>query len=132
MCCIGGMMLPIGLAWFAASSAPTTHWIVPILGTALFGCGMLLVFLSLSNYLIDSYLLYAASALAANAVLRSLMGAAFPLFTLQMFAKLGNAWALGVLALISLLCVPVSQSTLCVRDEGLIDDSMMIRYLSYS
>lgn len=33
------------------------------------------------NYLIDSYVIYAASALAANSVLRSLFGAAFPLFT---------------------------------------------------
>lgn len=36
---------------------------------------MLLVFLSLTNYLIDSYLMFAASVLAANAVLRSIFGA---------------------------------------------------------
>lgn len=36
--------------------------------------GMVLVFLSIFNYLIDSYLLYAASVLAANSVLRSLFG----------------------------------------------------------
>lgn len=33
---------------------------------------MVLVFLSVFNFLIDSYLLYAASVLAANSVLRSL------------------------------------------------------------
>lgn len=36
--------------------------------------GMVLVFLSIFNYLVDSYLLYAASVLAANSVLRSLFG----------------------------------------------------------
>ncbi|KAK6601838.1 MFS multidrug transporter [Botrytis cinerea] len=50
-------------------------------GTAPFGFGMVLVFLSVMNYLIDAYVLYAASVLAANSVLRSLFGAAFPLFT---------------------------------------------------
>jgi hypothetical protein len=36
---------------------------------------MVLVFLSMTNYMVDSYLMYAASALAANAVLRSIFGA---------------------------------------------------------
>jgi hypothetical protein len=39
----------------------------------------LAVFNAVISYLIDSYLLFAASALAANAVLRSLLGAVFPL-----------------------------------------------------
>lgn len=40
-----------------------------------------LVFLGIMNYLIDAYTIFAASVLAANSVLRSLFGAAFPLFT---------------------------------------------------
>lgn len=32
MCAIGGCLLPIGLAWFAASTSPSVHWIVPIIG----------------------------------------------------------------------------------------------------
>jgi hypothetical protein len=36
------------------------------------------------GYLVDSYTIYAASVLAANSVLRSFFGAAFPLFTTQM------------------------------------------------
>ncbi len=50
---------------------------------------MVLVFLSIFNYLIDAYLIYAASVLAANSVMRSLFGVAFPLFTTQMYANLG-------------------------------------------
>jgi hypothetical protein len=42
------------------------------------------------NYLIDSYLLHAASVLAANSVLRSLFGVAFPLFVSNMYANLGE------------------------------------------
>ena len=40
-----------------------------------------LIFLSVFNYLIDGYTIFAASVLAANAILRSLFGFAFPLFT---------------------------------------------------
>lgn len=56
-----------------------------------FGAGMVLIFLSLQNYLIDSYLIYAASVLAANSVVRSLLGADFPLFTPFMYHPGGNS-----------------------------------------
>lgn len=42
---------------------------------------VVLIFLSVFNYLIDGYTIFAASVLAANAILRSLFGFAFPLFT---------------------------------------------------
>lgn len=82
---IGSVLLPIGLFWFAWTNAPSIHWIVPIIAGAPFGFGMVLVFLSIMNYLIDAYVIYAASVLAANSVLRSLFGAIFPLFTTCMF-----------------------------------------------
>jgi MFS family permease len=78
---VGSVALPIGLFWFAWTNSPSIHWSVSIIGTAPFGFGMVLVFLSIMNYLIDAYVIYAASVLAANSVLRSLFGAAFPLFT---------------------------------------------------
>jgi hypothetical protein len=68
---------------------------------------MLFVFTSVISYLIDSYTLYAASALAANAVLRSIMGAAFPLFTPRMYASLGDQWACMVFAFLALACTPI-------------------------
>jgi multidrug resistance protein len=78
---VGAIALPIGLFWFAWTNYPSIHWSVSIIGTAPFGFGMVLVFLSIMNYLIDAYVIYAASVLAANSVLRSLFGTAFPLFT---------------------------------------------------
>jgi hypothetical protein len=71
-----------------------------------FGFGMVLVFLSVVNYLIDSYTIYAASVLAASAVLRSLFGAVFPLFTSYMYRSLGIHWASSVPAFLALACVP--------------------------
>ncbi|KAH7360570.1 major facilitator superfamily domain-containing protein [Rhexocercosporidium sp. MPI-PUGE-AT-0058] len=103
---IGSIALPIGLFWFAWTNYPSIHWSVSIIGTAPFGFGMVLVFLSIMNYLIDSYVIYAASVLAANSVLRSLFGAAFPLFTTYMYQNLGIHWASTIPAFLALACVP--------------------------
>lgn len=103
---VGAVALPIGLFWFAWTNYPSIHWIVCIIGTAPFGFGMVLVFLSCMNYLIDAYTIYAASVLAANSVLRSLFGAAFPLFTTYMYANLGIHWASTIPAFLALACAP--------------------------
>jgi hypothetical protein len=50
---------------------------------------MMLIFVGYLNYLVDSYLMYAASTMAANTVARSACAAAAPLFTSQMFEALG-------------------------------------------
>jgi len=73
---VGAIALPVGLFWFAWTNGPDVHWAVSLVGIAPFGFGQVLVFLSVSLYLIDSYTVYAASALAANAVVRAVFGAA--------------------------------------------------------
>ncbi|PQE12998.1 MFS multidrug transporter protein [Rutstroemia sp. NJR-2017a BBW] len=103
---IGSFALPIGLFWFAWTNYPGLHWSISIIATAPFGFGMVLVFLSIMNYLIDTYVIYAASVLAANSVLRSLFGAAFPLFTTYMYENLGIHWASSIPAFLALACVP--------------------------
>jgi hypothetical protein len=68
---------------------------------------MSMIFTSVFSYLIDSYTIYSASVLAANTVLRSLFGAAFPMFTKQMYEKLGTQWASSVPAFLALACTPM-------------------------
>ncbi len=85
---VGAFALPIGLFWFAWTNYPSIHFMASIAAGVPFGFGMVLVFLALMNYLIDAYLMYAASVLAANSVLRSLFGAAFrKSFPLQLLAS---------------------------------------------
>jgi multidrug resistance protein len=103
---IGSVALPIGLFWFAWTNSPSIHWMVSIAAGVPFGFGMVLVFLSVMNYLIDAYTIFAASVLAANSVLRSCFGAAFPLFTSYMYKDLGIHWASTVPAFLALACVP--------------------------
>ena len=54
---LGSILLPIGLFWFAWSSQPSVHWIVPMFGVGIFGCSIILIFLASMNYLIDSYVI---------------------------------------------------------------------------
>ena len=103
---IGSVCIPIGLFIFAWTNYPSIHWSVSIIFTAPFGFGMVLVFLSVFNYLIDAYTIYAASVLAASSVLRSLFGAIFPLFTTAMYDNLGIHWASTIPAFLALACVP--------------------------
>jgi multidrug resistance protein len=103
---VGSIALPIGLFWFAWTNSPSVHWMVSIAAGVPFGFGMVLVFLSIMNYLIDAYTIFAASVLAANSVLRSCFGAAFPLFTTYMYQDLGIHWASSVPAFLALACVP--------------------------
>ncbi|RAK88465.1 MFS multidrug transporter [Aspergillus costaricaensis CBS 115574] len=78
---VGAVFIPSGLFLFAWTNSPSVHWAVCMVGIAMFGCGNICVSLALVNYLIDTYVAYSASALAAATVMRSLCGAVFPLFT---------------------------------------------------
>lgn len=102
----GAIAIPIGLFWFAWTNGPSIHWMSPIAAGAPFGFGMVVIFLAVTNYLIDAYTIFAASVLAANSVLRSLFGFAFPLFTKYMYANLGIHWASSVPAFLALACLP--------------------------
>lgn len=59
------------------------------------------------SYIIDVYLMYANSAIAANSLLRSTAGAGFPLFAVQMYHKLGVPWATSLLGFLTVAFLPV-------------------------
>lgn len=61
----------------------------------------------ISTYLVDAFGQYAASAVAANTVLRSLGGALLPLAGGKMYAALGLGWGSSLLAFIAVAMVPV-------------------------
>jgi len=105
---IGGVAFTGGLFWFGWSgNYKHVHWIVPTLSGILSGFGLLAIFIQLFNYLIDSYLMFAASAIAANTLLRSLMAAGFPLFAEQMFNGLTIKWAGTLLGFVAMALIPV-------------------------
>jgi len=70
------------------------------------GSAVLYLFLSGFNYLIDCYLMNAASALSVNTVVRSAFGAGFPLFAGQMYRKLGTPGASSLLGGLAIVFIP--------------------------
>ncbi|KAK6391109.1 hypothetical protein LTR65_004866 [Meristemomyces frigidus] len=91
---IGGVLFALGLFWFGWTGyRADIHWIAPTLSGLFTGFGIMSIFLQCLNYLIDSYLMFAASAIAANTFLRSLCGAVFPLFATYMYEKDGSPGA---------------------------------------
>jgi len=104
----GGVFFAIGIFWFGWTGyKQDVHWIVPTLSGICIGFGLLSIFLQALNYLVDAYLMFAASAIAANTFLRSLCGAVFPLFAQQMFTGMGIQWAATLLGCIAVLLIPV-------------------------
>ncbi|KAI1796256.1 MFS general substrate transporter [Ganoderma leucocontextum] len=93
----GSIFVPIGVFWYGWSVQARIHWIMPIVGTGIFGFGMMTTFLPIQLYLVDTFT-YAASALAAASVFRSMLGFAFPLFGSQMFDALGVGGGNSLLA----------------------------------
>ncbi|OCL15033.1 major facilitator superfamily transporter [Glonium stellatum] len=105
---IGGVSFSLGLFWFGWSGyRADIHWIVPTLSGLLTGFGLLSIFLQALNYLVDAYLMFAASAIAANTLLRSLCGAIFPLFAVYMINGMGVQWAGTLLGCVAALLIPV-------------------------
>lgn len=102
-----GPTIPVGLFIYGWTAQYEIHWIVPLIGTAFVGVGLIAAFMCINTYLIDAFTLYAASAMAANTVLRSILGAVFPLFGLQMYNALGLGWGNSLLAFLSLALVPI-------------------------
>ncbi|PGH00823.1 hypothetical protein GX51_05600 [Blastomyces parvus] len=102
----GAPMVSIGIFIFAWTIYRDVHWIAPIIGSAVFGMGTILVYSGIFTFLVDAYPLYAASALAANSFLRSSFGAAFPLFGIQMYNRLGFNWASSLLAFLTVAMAP--------------------------
>ncbi|CAH0042515.1 unnamed protein product [Clonostachys rhizophaga] len=73
----GGVLIPVGLFWFAWTIQGTIHWVVPILGSSFFGFGS------------DEE------------------GAAtFPLIQIPMFDQLGYSWGTTVLAFLTVAIMP--------------------------
>lgn len=99
--------IPVGLFIYGWTAQYHVHWAVPLFGTLLTGFGFTTIMASVANYLIDCYTIYAASAMAASTVSRSIFAATFPLFALHMYNALDLGWGNSLLAFISLAMCPI-------------------------
>lgn len=121
---IGGVLFAAGLFWFGWTSNPAILWVSPVFAAAFIGagfsksCRLLIwnvrltapedtIFQQAINYLVDAYRVYAASAVSANTILRSLLACGLPLAVRPMFNALGVGPAMSILGGVAVLALPV-------------------------
>lgn len=106
LACAGGPCFAISLFWLGWTADPSIHWSVPALSGLMFGIGIDLTFMALTNYLTDAYDIFSASALASSVFTRNISAALIvSLVSYQMYEKLGVGWACTLLGLV---CVVLS------------------------
>lgn len=104
----GGILFAVTMFWFAwTANFNSIHWIVPTLAGTVLSTSILLIFVAYLNYLTDTYLMYTASAMAANTICRSAGGAAAPLFTRSMFDALGVGGGGSLIGGFAILLAPI-------------------------
>lgn len=105
---VGGVMFAVTMFWFAwTAEFNSIHWIVPTIAGVFLATSILLIFVAYLNYLTDTYLMYTASAMAANTICRSACGAAAPLYTQYMFNALGVGGGGSLIGGVAVLLAPI-------------------------
>lgn len=76
------------------------------MSTALFGFGLINIFLSAYLYIIDAYEVNAASALTFATVVRFMVSGGLTVAGVPFYEKVGTHWTLTIMAIISVLLAP--------------------------
>lgn len=125
----GILLLVAGLFWFAWTAEAHFHWALPTVALgeqcsivpfrktspsgsntvykAFIGAGFNVVFQQCLNFLVDTYGRYAASALAANTFLRSLLACGLAMAARPMFSAMGIGAAVSLLGGIACVALPM-------------------------
>ncbi|KAK3949499.1 major facilitator superfamily domain-containing protein [Pseudoneurospora amorphoporcata] len=105
---VGALIVPAGLLIFALTAGKdNVHWMVPLVGAAVFSTGMLMTYISVTTYMVDSFETYAASALAAVTVSRSVLGCIFAFVGNGLYRRLGYEWGTLLLFFLCLVITPL-------------------------
>ncbi|KAF1961769.1 MFS general substrate transporter [Byssothecium circinans] len=103
----GSVVFAAGQFIMGWTARPDIHWIAPVIGVTLVGTGFFTIFQAALNYLVDTFTLYAASAVAANTFLRSCFAGAFPLVVAPLYHNLGTGVGSSITGGFAAVLVPV-------------------------
>jgi hypothetical protein len=103
---IGALFIPVSLFWFAWTVEKHAHWFASVSAIFFYGIGQVMILNCTQNYYIDSFEKYAASAIAAGTVFRSLVGGVVPLLAPALFEKLGYGWGISIFGFVGLVLAP--------------------------
>ncbi|KAF2847805.1 MFS general substrate transporter [Plenodomus tracheiphilus IPT5] len=103
---LGAVLIPISLFCFAWTVEIHAHWFASISATFFYGIGQVLILNTTQNYFIDCFEEYAASAIAAGTVFRSVVGGVVPVFAPALFERLGYGWGISCFAFVGVALAP--------------------------
>lgn len=104
---LGSVLFSAGQFIMGWTSPASFHWICPCIGLVLVGTGFFTIFQAALNYLVDTFTLYAASAVAANTFLRSCFAGAFPLVVGPLYHNIGVGPGSSITGGFAALLIPV-------------------------
>lgn len=103
----GAPWLPISLFWMGWTSYSSISYWSPLIASVAFGFSVQGIFISTYQYLIDTYELFAASALVSATFFRYIAAGVMVIVSIPMYKNLGVHWSLTLLGCISILMTPV-------------------------
>ncbi|KAJ5639333.1 uncharacterized protein N7484_007195 [Penicillium longicatenatum] len=103
----GAPLIPISLFWMGWTDFSSVSIWSPIIASSCFGLGTICVFISSYMYVIDSYDIYAASALGFMTVSRYCAAGGMTVVGMPFYKNMGVHWTLTILGCISAIMVPV-------------------------
>ncbi|KAH9823618.1 MFS multidrug transporter-like protein [Teratosphaeria destructans] len=99
---LGSFSAPIGLLMSGWAAHYKVHWIAADIGFAIFAFGTMISIQCATNYMVDAYTTFSASAVGATWFLRGLAGFGLPLIASNLYGHLGFGWGNTLLALIAI------------------------------
>ncbi|RMY07061.1 hypothetical protein D0867_09485 [Hortaea werneckii] len=103
----GSIAIPISLFWMGWTDYPHISIWSPLAASVLFGYGILCVFITCYQYIIDAYEAFAASALASITLIRYAASGGMVIVSVPFYENMGVHYTLTILACLSALLVPV-------------------------
>ena len=104
----GSLGMVASLFWIGWTAMPTTHYIVPIIGTGVYVWSSMSILTGLVSYIFDAYPAKGTlSALTLMASMRILFAAWLPLVIIQMIMGIQGSWAFSVFGFIAVAMITV-------------------------
>jgi DHA1 family multidrug resistance protein-like MFS transporter len=104
---IAAPFLPASLFWLGWTNYPSIDPASGYVATVVFGYSFAAIFISSYQYVIDSYEVYASSALASITVARYIVSSGMIVATRPMYEGIGVHWTSTLMGLLALALVPV-------------------------
>jgi len=104
---VGMFIVPTGLFIFGWTAQFETNFMGPMVGACIFAFGMIILYICIQMYLVDTYEEYAASALSASVFTRGLVAFILTLIGTDLYTALDYGWGTTLLAFLCVVMIPM-------------------------